>query len=537
VAAFVVMAFSLALGVMLLKRGFRSPLSWLQTGIAAGLLVRWGWRYWPWLAAGAFAASLVVDGPPYGAALGILGILSGPVALATYLGASDFRHDFSRSVDVRRFVIAGFLAMTLTPTITLLAMYTIGPSPATAAPGTSWLSWWFSASIAVMMVAPMIVAASADSLRGWIARPAPALALLLATAAFVTATLLSPITLRSSLAPLGVLIVVASAMLMDLTFTGLLTLAMTSAVAVMAEQATGSGGAPLGTTGAARVWAFCMVLTGLTLVVRALRTERETAYGRLSEAEARYRQGLLDAAAREQERIGRDVHDALGQELTAISLLARSLQTRAERLAPTLAGDAHEIVQTCWRATQSARAIARGLVPPIDRGEDLVQALRRLVQHAPGAATGAEVSVIADPALDIPAEAARNLYRIAQEALNNALKHSAARHIRIVISRVRDHGIRMTIADDGAGMDVADAATTGSNGIGLRTMQYRAEVAGGTLRFESNPGHGTRVICDLPRSASAAAEDSPARDAPRRSLEEAPVPPAGIAAASDERAA
>jgi signal transduction histidine kinase len=165
---------------------------------------------------------------------------------------------------------------------------------------------------------------------------------------------------------------------------------------------------------------------------------------------------------------------------------------------------------------QSARSIARGLVPPIDRGEDLVHALRLLSQRTPAAAAGVEIAVIAGQPLDMPAEVARNLYRIAQEALNNALKHSGARRVRIVISRAPDQGLRMTIADDGVGMDLADPARGGANGIGLRTMQYRAEVAGGALRFESDPGHGTRIICDLPRAACVAPAISPDAEAARR---------------------
>ncbi len=533
--AFVATVASLILGVMLLERGFRSPLAWLQIGVAAGLLVRWGWRYWPWVAAGAVAASLVVAAPPSSIPASVLALLSGPLALSAYLTARGFRADFSRSVDVLHFVLAALVAMALPPTVTLLALLAAGSPAVEGALVSVWLRWWFNTSIAVMMVAPTIIAASRDSLRRWTQRPAPTVVLLLATAAFVVATVSLPVALRGSLTPLGVLIVVASALLLDLTFTGLLILVMATAAAIMAEQVTGSSDAPLGALAAARIWAFCMVLTGLMLVVRALRAEREAADAKLHEAQARYRQGLLDAAAREQERIGRDVHDALGQELTAISLLARSLETRAQRVAPALADDARDIVQTCWRAVQSARAIARGLVPPIDRGDDLVHALRLLGQHAPMAAAGAEVSVIADQALDIPPEAARNLYRIAQEALNNALKHSSARQVRIVISRVKDDAIRMTIADDGVGMDVADAATAGSNGIGLRTMLYRAEVAGGTLRFESHPGQGTRIICDLPHAASPGADSPPVPGVAGRATERATSE--GRATAGGERAA
>jgi signal transduction histidine kinase len=531
--AFAISAASIALGVSLARYGIYSPLTWMPTGIIAALLVRWGWRYWPWVVGGTLLMGALSPQPPFGLALGVLALNSGPIALAAYLEWRGFRRDFARREDVLRFVIAAPLAMTLPPTITLLGLLAADALRDTAGAGAQWLGWWFNSTTAVMLAGPALIAASRDMPATWLRRRRPALALMLATAGFVVAMSLPPgLGLGPWLPPLGVLVAVTSAMTMDLTFTGLLTLAMTAAVALSAGPVAGHEAAALAGSGPGRIWSFCMVLAGLTMIIHALLAERDAADSRLREADALYRQGLLDAAAREQERIGRDVHDALGQELTAISLLARGLETRAANDAPALAQDAQDIVQTCQRAVQSARSIARGLVPAIDHGGDLVDALRLLAQHVPVAASGAEVSIIAGDDLHIPAESARHLYRIAQEALNNALKHSGAKLVRLVISRLRDDAVRMTIADDGVGLDLSAAATSGAAGIGLRTMQYRAEVAGGTLRFESEPGHGTRIVCDIP--AKGPAREVRAEQAPvevgLKALQPAQTPFAAFAA-------
>ncbi len=124
--------------------------------------------------------------------------------------------------------------------------------------------------------------------------------------------------------------------------------------------------------------------------------------------------------------------------------------------------------------------------------------MRPRASRSGSAAPGTEVSIIAENGLQILADTGRNLYRIAQEAVNNALKHSRAGRVRVGISKPDESSLRMTIGDDGIGMEVPGTVTDGANGLGLRTMQYRAEVAGGSLRFESGRGGGTRILCDVP---------------------------------------
>lgn len=502
-----------AIGLLMMAKGLHSPLSWLPSGVAVALTLRWGRAQLPWIALGALLIGLLGRHPPFALPMGVVSLLSGPWLMAWWLDRAGFRRDFARREDVVSFVLATAVSMLLPPTLTLGAMRAFGSADdALDAPVAHLMQWWMNGTIAVMLLAPAVIAAHAGMAREWRRSCSGAIMLVIATAAFCIAMVTVPVAARGAwLSPIGVLIVVVSAMRMDVTFTGLLAVAMTASVELAGLQAVGT---QLPGTGSARAWAFTMVLAGITLILRALLAERDALDERLRESESRYRQGLLEAAAREQERIGRDVHDSLGQELTAISLMARSLETRARAASLELGDDAHEIVGAARLAMESARSIARGLLPTIDGGDDLARALQALGERI-ATASGMRVTVRVLPGLQVPGEQARNLYRIAQEALNNALKHSRARHVDLHLatwspqmSATAGAGIRMTISDDGIGLDEARALQGASHGLGQRTMQYRAAVAGGEVRFESAPDAGTRVICDVPLTDSTLADST-----------------------------
>jgi signal transduction histidine kinase len=108
---------------------------------------------------------------------------------------------------------------------------------------------------------------------------------------------------------------------------------------------------------------------------------------------------------------------------------------------------------------------------------------------------GLSTALDADPALRAPLGVEDALYRIAQEALNNALRHAQARTVRLSVQRT-DGTIVMEVADDGRGFD--PASTAGGGGIGLHTMVERAEQVGGQTRIDSQPGSGTRVRVEVP---------------------------------------
>lgn len=205
---------------------------------------------------------------------------------------------------------------------------------------------------------------------------------------------------------------------------------------------------------------------------------------------------LLDAVGREQRRFATDLHDGLGQELTGLSLLLSALTGSARAARSPLTADLERAYDIVRRALQSCQTIARGLSPigPIEGG--LIRALRELVSRL-NSPSGPTVDITVNEAsrLALGPAAADHLYRIAQEALANALKHAHANSIKVALL-VDQERVRLQICDDGQG--VKDGGPD-APGLGLRTMQYRASIIG--ARFDIAPlgNRGTCVVCDCPR--------------------------------------
>lgn len=194
------------------------------------------------------------------------------------------------------------------------------------------------------------------------------------------------------------------------------------------------------------------------------------------------------------QRIGRDLHDGPGQLLTAIRLLSGMVAGSLRDEDHPLAARVENIANLTQQVLVQMRDIYRGLVPAQLQAEGLVTALDELAQrndHVDGAACTFTHDVACE---HWSAEEATHLYRIAQEAVHNALKHGRARRIRIVL-RQSARGTALQVEDDGDGFVVEGSSSTG---IGLRSMSYRASVLGAKLSVTSRPGHGTSVRCVLP---------------------------------------
>lgn len=215
-------------------------------------------------------------------------------------------------------------------------------------------------------------------------------------------------------------------------------------------------------------------------------------FGRDISARRSLERWLLTISDEEQQRIGADLHDGLGQQLTGLSCLAAALRDRLARAHPAEAPQAELIARLANEAVAQSRALARGLCPVQLENAGLLVALQELAAQARtlhGVKCRFEVKG-APPACDHLTSL--HLYRITQEAIHNAVRHGQARHIRIVLfSRRREH--RLTIADDGKGFDAA--AQGRAPGSGLRLMGYRATIIGGVLSLDSHPGGGARVTC------------------------------------------
>jgi PAS domain S-box-containing protein len=203
---------------------------------------------------------------------------------------------------------------------------------------------------------------------------------------------------------------------------------------------------------------------------------------------------VLDAASRERQRLSSDLHEGLGQELTGVSLLLRAAITAIQRGRTDVLELVKEAMVQVDRAVATTRDLARGFSPvQIERGS-LSVAFDRLALDAQRRLR-IRVTSSSEPAdIRVPDLVSDHLYRIAYEAVTNAARHSGCTQIAIEL-REEAGTMCLTVSDDGVGFVDADRLT---NGLGTRMMAYRARLLAGSLRFESVPGGGTRVVTSVP---------------------------------------
>ena len=209
---------------------------------------------------------------------------------------------------------------------------------------------------------------------------------------------------------------------------------------------------------------------------------------------------ILEISEREQRRIGQDLHDGLGQHLTGIAFMTKVQEQRlAERQIPEVA-DAAKIVQLVNDAILKTRELARGLLPVVSDAHGLMSALRlyaREIRDLFGIVCRFQCD---EPVLVHDAGVATHLYHIAQEAVNNAIKHGHAGQVLIRLFSGESEGT-LIIRDDGVGIE-RSAGMHG--GVGLQIMNYRAGMIGGNLDVRREQPNGTVVTCRFPITAPVA---------------------------------
>lgn len=210
---------------------------------------------------------------------------------------------------------------------------------------------------------------------------------------------------------------------------------------------------------------------------------------------------IIEIANRERRRLGADLHDGLGQELTGISLMLRSLAKRSGFATFNAAPELDEIIALVNHAIQSVRKMALGISPvTLERG-GLLPALQTLVGWSRDS-YNIDVRLrlsIRSPLL-IGESAAAHLYLIVQEAINNAVRHGRARSI-VVALRTSPALVFLSITDDGVGFAENSARGTG---MGLKLMEYRSAVIGGVMRIKRLADGGTRIRSVCPQDAGTA---------------------------------
>lgn len=208
----------------------------------------------------------------------------------------------------------------------------------------------------------------------------------------------------------------------------------------------------------------------------------------------RLEEQILHISEEEQARIGQDIHDDLCQQLAAIGCLARVAQKNLAAAGSPEADSMDEIVRLISRANTRARETSRGLMPVVLDSGGLMAALEELADS-----TARAYEISCSFYYDHPVQVEDNqlavqLFRIAQEAVSNAVKHSQAQRVEIRLAR-QSGSLVLTVRDDGVGIPDKPAKGTG---MGLLTMNHRAQMMGGTVAVTPRPTGGTQVTCTLP---------------------------------------
>jgi len=204
---------------------------------------------------------------------------------------------------------------------------------------------------------------------------------------------------------------------------------------------------------------------------------------------------IQEISEREQRRLGQDLHDGLGQSLTGIAFLAKVLQQKLQAHGVQEAESAGNIAALLNEALSQTRRLSRGLCPAVLDSNDIETALEQLAENV-RTIFSVSCELQCEPGIQVTDNAvAVHLYRIAQEAATNAIKHGRAKQIFFSLTSSNSQ-IILKIKDDGAGLPATPPKT---KGMGLRVMQHRARMIGATINLRPSKGGGVTVTCALPR--------------------------------------
>lgn len=208
----------------------------------------------------------------------------------------------------------------------------------------------------------------------------------------------------------------------------------------------------------------------------------------------RLQEGVVKATLLEQRRIGQELHDGLGQQLTGLGLLAKSMAKRLENLSNSETESAQQLAVGIQQAIAQVRTLSRGLIPVQIDAQGLTSALQELVEEFQQ-----QSDITIDLHIEKPVKISNNItamhvYRIAQEAITNAVKHAQPQLISVKLKPEGEYGI-LEITDDGSGLP---KDIDSRKGLGLQILRHRSSLFGGHLSIKSAGKGGTRIRCKFP---------------------------------------
>lgn len=203
---------------------------------------------------------------------------------------------------------------------------------------------------------------------------------------------------------------------------------------------------------------------------------------------------IADAVEAERERLGQELHDGIVQEMVGVAMLLHALEQQMKKPAPEFANEARRLGLIMQKMQENARNLAKSFYPVELEQHGLFVALKGVALRTQER-FGISCAVQADAKVPFRLDESGTiqLFRIAQEAVQNAAKHAQATEILIRLQK-QDGALLLTVKDDGCGLS-ADAKPAG---MGLRIMQYRARLIQGTLSISNGEGGGVLVSCSLP---------------------------------------
>lgn len=516
-------------GLMYAVVGSTVTLVWAPSGIALAALLVFGRRMAFGIFAAAFLANAWTGIAPYAALAIALGNTL-EALVAAYLLAHVLR--FRNSLDSLRDVLAligpaALLSTLLSAAIGALTLVLVGTT-ALADGATVGLKWWLGDMMGVLVFTPPLLLLASRRLRAPTSREMVELMCLLTALVLLSLNVFgaSEVSARgyytASLAMFP--FVIWGALRFDQWGASLVTVVVASLAVWGTAHGTGPFAVDQAVDSLMRWCAFAIVtaVTGLLLAAtvagqRRAQTELKRSHAELEQrvqartadlaaastkltqemAEGRRLEAALIRVSEDQQQsLGRELHDNLGQLLTSVSLMSATLQQQLATQHAPESVTAARISELIAEAATMTRSVARGLYPvALEFGglsaalEDLAEQTRTLLRI--------DCQFSRDPQAREPSPpTALNLYRVAQEAVSNAVKYSQARQLRLALARADDGHQRLSVSDDGLGIDPARLMP--GTGLGLASMRFRASVLGGQLDVQTRSPSGTTVTLTYP---------------------------------------
>jgi two-component system, LuxR family, sensor kinase FixL len=240
---------------------------------------------------------------------------------------------------------------------------------------------------------------------------------------------------------------------------------------------------------------FYLAVLALTAAIVAKR-QRDTARARIEllERSQRLEKEIIEISEREQQRIGRDLHDSVCQYLAAIGFTVSMQKRDLEKISQSHALKLEEVASHLRDAANRARQLARGL-SPVDRDEGGLESALAELATSTFKLTGVPCSLLRSGSVPLlESSTSTHLFRITQEAISNALKHGRAKSVVLALD-ASNGGFCLRVSDDGVGFNISQKE---KKGMGLSIMRYRAGMIGGRLEIHPNSPTGTVVVCTVP---------------------------------------